>query len=189
MTAPVVLSFSGSATVEGRRLSGVAHAFGEVAQLAGGTYEVIAAGAFDKALRHSDVRAFVEHDRRLILGRQSAGTLKLKASAEGLHYDIPELPNTSYANDLLESVRRGDVTENSFSFMPGAFDLSRAKDGKPIRTHTSVAELIDISPVTMPAFAGTSVQLRSIQPEPESIPSQLARARARALNRSNHVHR
>lgn len=184
MHAPVVLSFSGSASVDGRRLSGVAHAFGEVAALSG-SYEVLAPTAFDQALSSSDVRAFVEHDRRLILGRQSAGTLRVWAAADGLHYEIPEVPNTSYGNDLLESVRRGDVTENSFSFMPGQMEHGRAKDGLPIHTHTSVAELIDVSPVTMPAFGGTTVQLRAIQVEAESIPSQLARARARAANRSN----
>lgn len=181
MTAPLVLSFSGTASVEGRRLSGIAHAFGTMAQLTAGTWHTMLPGAFDKALRHSDTRAFVEHERRLILGRKSAGTLKLKASAEGLHYDIPELPDTTYANDLLESVRRGDVTEMSFSVLPGDYEIGKARDGLPIWSHSSVRELIDISPVTIPAFAGTSALLASIRMEDEPTQSVLVRARHRAL--------
>lgn len=154
--------------------------FGEVAQLVTGVYETLKPGAFDRALQASDTRAFVEHERRLILGRQSAGTLQLQASAEGLQYVIPEMPNTTYANDLLESIARGDVSEASFSFIPGDVEWSKAADGKRIRTHTAVKELLDISLVTLPAFDGTSVQLRSLQREQEPIQSQLVRARARA---------
>lgn len=182
MSERVVLSFSGSTKVTGRSLSGTAHAFGEAALLSGSNqYEGLQAGAFDKALETSDVRAFVEHDRRLILGRQSAGTLKLHADEDGLHYEIPELPDTTYANDLLESVKRGDVSEASFSFEPGEVEMKRAADGKRVRLHTAVKSLLDISPVTIPAFSGTNVQLRSLgMTDDEPINSQLVRARARA---------
>lgn len=167
-----------SARIEGNTLNGMAHMFGNRAMLAGKQYEQFAPGAFDKALNSpmTDVRAFYNHNQSMLLGRQSAGTLRLESTDEGLAFSV-DLPDTTYANDLRELVKRGDVTGASFAFIPGEVRLSRAPDGLQVRTHTSVKELIDISPVPLPAFTGTSVQLRSLTQE--SVGSQLVRARAR----------
>jgi HK97 family phage prohead protease len=170
------VEFRSEPTLEGNKLSGIAHAFGQVAKV-GTHYEAFAPGAFDAALAESDVRATMGHDLGKLLGRQGAGTLEVRSTAEGLAYSI-DLPDTTYANDLRELVRRGDVTEMSFAFEPGRYAWSRSADGRQVRTHTSVARLQDVSPVAIPAFGGTSIQLRSAQ-FGESLRSQLARARAR----------
>lgn len=165
-----------SAAIEGNTLSGMAHVFGHRA-FVGGRYEEMGVGAFDEALKGSDVRAFFNHDPAMLLGRQSSGTLRLEPSEAGLAYSV-DLPNTSYANDLRELVARGDLDGASFAFIPGEVKFGKAADGTQVRIHTKVRSLVDISPVSLPAFTGTSVVLRSMQSD-ESIRSQLVRARAR----------
>ncbi len=130
-------------------------------------------------IRSGDVRAFMEHDRGKLLGRTKAGTLRVSADQVALRYEI-DLPDTTYANDLRELVRRGDITESSFGFIPGEFTWEKAPDGRQERRHTKVAALIDVSPVSIPAFGGTRVKLRSDGFAGESVRSQLVRARARA---------
>lgn len=173
------VTFASEPVLEGNTIKGLAHAFGTVARVEKGRYEQFAAGSFDEALKTADVRALIEHERRLIIGRQSAGTLRLAAEPEGLRYEI-DLPDTTYANDLRESLSRGDITEMSFSILPGKFEMRRHTDGSPLRLHTQVAEFYDVSPVTIPAFEGTSANLFAHR-DGESAKSQMALARARAL--------
>lgn len=175
------------AEMDGNRLVGHAAVFGQHARLAGG-WEQLAPTAFDQALGspETDVRALLNHDPTLLLGRQSAGTLNLSTDEEGLRFEL-DLPDTSYARDLRELVRRGDLTGASFGFVPGEDDLSRAPDGRQLRTHTSVAKLIDVSPVTFPAYDGAHVALRCVRWDgssphsPKGSREQLIRARARLL--------
>lgn len=170
------------AELDGNRLVGHAAVFGQMTQLAGG-YEEIVAGAFTEALKGSDVRALVNHDPSMVLGREAAGTLRLSEDKEGLRFEV-DLPDTSYASDLRELVRRGDVTGASFGFIPGKDDYRTAPDGKQIRTHTSVARLIDVSPVTFPAYEGAGVALRHIEFPRVSARGQAALIRANALRRA-----
>lgn len=181
MEAPVIVQFASTSKIEGNTLTGVAHVFGEMADV-GGHYEAFSTEAFNEALKTSDPRAFLEHDRSKLLGRASSGTLRVAIEKvdgkQVLAYSI-DLPNTSYANDLRELVARGDLNESSFGFIPGEATWSKADDGRRVRTHTSARELVDVSPVAMPAFGGTSVQVHS-RSYAESLGSQLVRARNRA---------
>lgn len=173
------VTFSATASMSGNTLEGIAHAFGQRAKQGAG-YVEFAATSFNKALRKSDVRAFMNHDTTLLLGRQKSGTVRVSAEKDGLHYAI-DLPDTTYANDLKVLIARGDLTEMSFGMMPGASKLMRAEDGRQVTFHTEVAELFDISPVSLPAFGGTSIALHSADHGGESTRSQLARARHRVL--------
>jgi HK97 family phage prohead protease len=179
---PDRITFSATAAITGNMLTGIAHTFGRRA-LVGDKYVEFAAGSFDQALAKSDVRAFWNHDTRLLLGRQSANTVRLFASQEGLHYEI-DLPDTSYVQDMKVLIDRGDLTDMSFGVFPGQVTKSRAIDGKQILLHTSVSELFDISPVSLPAFQGTSVQLHGRATDGESPRSQAIKARAR-VNKEN----
>lgn len=171
------------ARLDGNRLVGHAAVFGQLAQVGGG-YERLAPTAFDAALAdpETDVRALVNHDPTMVLGRQSAGTLKLEVDSEGLGF-VVDLPDTSYARDIRELVGRGDVTGASFGFIPGEDSVGTAPDGKQLRTHTSVAQLLDVSPVVWPAYDGASVTLRRQVFLSHSAREQaiLARHRARLL--------
>lgn len=172
------VTFAADGALEGNTLSGIAYAFGEQT-LRGDQWWTFDRHAFDKALRKSDVRAFVNHNQDLLLGRQKSGTVKVKATDQGLQYAI-DLPDTSYAQDLKALVARGDLTEMSFGVELGDFLISKGPGGRQLYTHTNVASIFDISPVAMPAFEGTSVALHSATGS-ESRAGQLIRARHRAI--------
>lgn len=173
------ITFSATAKVEGRTLSGVVHTFGNRASV-NGHYEEFSSGAFDDVLKTSDVRAFVQHDHSKLLGRQSSGTLRLNATPQAIEYEL-DLPDTTYANDLKTLVERGDITEMSFGFVPNQYTWSKAEDGQRVRLHTKVGEFVDVSPVAIPAFSGTQLQLHSKSFDGETLKSQVTRAKARHL--------
>lgn len=173
------LVFGATAEVVGRTLSGVAHAFG-TRTLMGDRYIEFDRGAFDEALKVSDVRAFWSHDDRLLLGAQHSGTVRVNAEDDGLHYAI-DAPETTYADDMLKVIDRGDLDGMSFGIIPGKVRTSRASDGKQVVTHESVKSLFDISPVSIPAFTtGTSIARHSASVPGESVASQTIKARHRA---------
>lgn len=150
------------ADVSEGQLGGVVAVFDRAAAI-GGHLERMDRAAFDAALADdaTDARALVNHDVNLLLGRQSSGTLQVRASDAGLEFAV-DLPGTSYARDVSELVKRGDLRDGSFGFVPGADRWTRSSDGRQVRTHTSIRRLMDVSVVTFPAYEGTSVQLRAL---------------------------
>ncbi len=116
--------------------------------------ERIRPGAFDAAISRDDVRGLFNHDSNLILGRNTAGTLRLSVDARGLRYEI-DPPDTTVAADLIESLSRGDVTGSSFSFVPTRTTVEEVmrSDGswRYVRWIDEV-ELYDVGPVTFPAY-------------------------------------
>lgn len=146
--------------ITGNRITGYAVVFNEVADI-GPFYEVITPGAFGAVFANpaTDVRAFLDHDSGKLLGRQSSGTLRLSTDSRGLHFEV-DLPDTSAGRDARELILRGDLTGVSFSFRPGEYDWG-TYEGRDLWTHNSIAYLKEISPVSIPAYEGTSVALRS----------------------------
>ena len=123
--------------------------------------EYILPGAFGEALKSSDCRALFNHDPNFVLGRESAGTLKITEDERGLFSEIT-LPETSIARDLGVSVSRGDIKEQSFCFVVDKDEWEEDRKNKRIvrRIHT-IRELIDVSPVTYPAYPDTDIAKRS----------------------------
>ena len=117
--------------------------------------ERIRPGAFKKTIKENDIRSLINHDPNLILGRTKNKTLELWEDDKGLRFDN-RLPGTSYADDLKISIKRKDITQNSFGFQTIQDEWS--KDGK--KRDLIEARLFDISPVTFPAYPQTSVKLR-----------------------------
>ena len=72
-------------------------------------------------------------------------------------------PDTQWARDLMLSIERGDVKEQSFAFTVKRDKWeSPEKEGDPeIRTIIEVKEIFDVSPVTFPAYPDTTVAKRS----------------------------
>src|SRR5437879_10305938 len=100
----------------GRVLRGTAAAFNQPTRLGEGWHEIIAPGAFTRALqRGDDVRALVNHDPNLLLGRTKSGTLKLSQSERGLDFQVT-LPDTQTGRDVWELVKRGDWYAVTFGF-------------------------------------------------------------------------
>ena len=137
-------------------ITGYAAVFNKYSEDLGFFKEKIQEGAFSKTIVENDIRALINHDPSLIIGRTKNKTLKLWEDDTGLGFDV-KLPDTTYANDLRESIRRKDITQNSFGFQTVQDQWST--DGKR-RTLLEV-KLFDISPVTFPAYKQTSVKLRS----------------------------
>ena len=145
---------------DGNILEGYAAVFNSLSQDLGGFREYITPGAFSDAVREDDVRALFNHDPSQVLGRTKSGTLELAEDDNGLQTRI-NLPDTSYARDLRESVRRGDVDQMSFAFQTVEDDW-RKENGANIRELIKV-RLLDVSPVTYPAYEATSVSARALE--------------------------
>ena len=131
---------------------------GTAFRLWGKVEERIMPAAFDKALARDDVRALFNHNSACILGRTTAGTLRLTTDARGLRYEI-DPPDTQAARDLIASIRRGDVTGSSFAFIPDS--IMDRKDGDKQALEIHDCQLFDVGPVTYPAYPATEAGLRS----------------------------
>lgn len=112
-----------------------------------------------------DVRALLNHDPNFVLGRTTAGTLRLTEDETGLRYEI-DLPDTQAARDLAVSIERGDISQSSWGFTlrvdeDSTGDEWKRDGGKDHRTIKSVRQVFDVSPVTFPANPDTEVAKRS----------------------------
>ena len=145
-----------NAEYEGNTIRGYAAVYNSDSEWMGGFYEQIARGAFDDVL-DNDTRAYFNHDENLLLGRVSSGTLRIGTDARGLYYEV-DLPNTSYANDLVELMKRGDVNQSSFAFLIER-DRWEERDGKTYRIIEKVSRLLDVSPVSQPAYESATSEL------------------------------
>ena len=142
-------------------IAGYAATFNNLSSDLGGFREQLSPGAFDGVLA-DDVRAAFNHDPDNILGRSSAGTLRLTVDGTGLRYEV-DLPNNTLGRDLFESIKRGDIAESSFRFRiaPGGEQWNDTDDGT-IRTITEVSKLVDVAPVTYPAYPDATIAARSM---------------------------
>ncbi|OGG44099.1 MAG: hypothetical protein A3F84_27700 [Candidatus Handelsmanbacteria bacterium RIFCSPLOWO2_12_FULL_64_10] len=122
------------------------------------TIERVMPGAFDEAMKAPDVVATFNHNMDHVIGRTGAGTLRLALDERGLKYEV-DLPETTIARDLAESVRRGDVAGSSFSFKANRTTWGN-DNGKRVRELRSVT-LYDIAAVTRQAYPSATTSLRS----------------------------
>ena len=139
-------------------IEGYAALFNTLSEDLGGFYERIKVGAFSRTLTERDVRGLWNHDPLYVLGRGSAGTLRLGEDDTGLQFEV-DVPDTQWARDLLVSIRRGDVREMSFQFSAVMDEWAQVGD-QIVRTLIDV-DLYDISVVTFPAYPQTSASVRS----------------------------
>lgn len=124
--------------------------------------EIIKPGAFAQSLsRGDDVRALVDHDPARIIGRRSAGTLKVEEDEQGLRCEITP-PDTQVGRDIVTSIRRKDVSGMSFGFraVRTNWTIDPVEGNIDLRELLQV-DLFDVSPVTFPAYPETDVSVRS----------------------------
>ncbi len=169
-------------------VGGYAAVFGEAADIGGLFQEVVIRGAFAATLQTADVRAYFDHDSGRVLGRSSAGTLRLQEDAKGLAVEI-DLPDTSDGRDVRTLIERGDVSGMSFGFRTLRQEWDETGE-IPVRKLLEV-ELIEVSIVSQPAYDGASVALRSLEEARKerrqhnhvAAAARLAERRARAEQR------
>lgn len=151
------------------KVVGYAAKFNEWSSNLGGFIERIEPTAFNNA-DMNDVRGLIDHDPSKVLGRTTSGTLQLSVDNIGLRYEI-DLPNTSYARDLAESMQRGDINQSSFGFRVNYNNENaeewRFNDQTQVyeRTIRDFSNITDVSVVTYPAYTGTesSVAHRNLE--------------------------
>jgi len=162
---------------EGKKIVGYAAKFMNRSQDLGGFIEQIDPQAFTRTLSEgADVRALIDHNPSLILGRTVSGTLRLETDSTGLLVEITP-PDTTYARDLMVSLERGDVTQMSFAFVTK--QDTWAKEGTTnIRTLLDV-DLHDVSAVTYPAYLNTEVGLRSLSQFNDNLQGDVAKSQQR----------
>lgn len=142
--------------------------------------ERIMPGAFDRALAEKDdVRGLFNHDPDNLLGRTSAGTMKLSVDKRGLAYEI-QPGDTTMARDVVEHIKRGDVDGSSFAFRVTDEDI-RKEDDVYIREISGV-RLFDVGPVTYPAYTATTSGYRT----EEAVVAEMRAAVAGAATAKTH---
>ena len=137
--------------------------FNSIYEIAPGLSESIAPGAFDSSMA-SDVRALVNHDTTLVLGRTKAGTLRLEQTERGLWGSIKVNPNDRDAMNAYERVKRGDVDQCSFGFDIISEETDYRADGSVHWTITDI-RLYEVSVCTFPAYEETQIVARSAEAE------------------------
>lgn len=133
--------------------------------------ETIRPGAFARAIREGqDVKALFNHDPNHLLGRTRSGTLRISEDSRGLRYEV-DLPETQLGQDLRVLLGRGDLSQNSFSFLTrlgGRKETITQQNGVEVRDiEITDVDLFDISLVTYPAYPEATVdELRSESASP-----------------------
>jgi HK97 family phage prohead protease len=173
-------------------IEGYAALYNEVADLRW-FKEKIAQGAFDDVLT-DDVRALFNHDPNYVLARsvEGKGTLKLSVDEKGLKYSFEVDKGISYVADLARSIERGDVNQSSFGFTIAEESWDYTDPNMAVRTITKIGRLYDVSPVTYPAYEGTTVSARSLESAKQAPKNTAAleaeiRERELFLNRSSKI--
>jgi HK97 family phage prohead protease len=143
----------------GKTAKGYAALFNTRADIGGYFTESIAPGAFAETIKNSDIRALIDHDSGRVIGRSTAGTLRLKEDGTGLAVEV-DLPDTTDGRDLAVQLERGDISGMSFGFRVTHDEWDESGD-VPARTIHKV-ELFEVSAVAFPAYDDTSIALRSL---------------------------
>ena len=134
-------------------------------------YERVAKGAFSKSLEENTIKALWNHNSDIVLGSTKSRTLKLEEDDGrdrnldiGLRFDL-ELPNSSQAKDIYESIKRGDVDGVSFGFYirDNGDRWEYLKDEDVYERTLLDIDLIEISPTPFPAYPTSEVGKRSLE--------------------------
>ena len=130
-----------------------------------GYIEKIARGVFRKVLaKNEDVPFVISHNREhQLLGTTGSGNVKLQEDGKGLLVEakLPDNYLGEYARSMIEA---GDLKGMSYGY---ALDprkdtlLTRSAEGIFTRTIARVEKLLDVSLTWEPAYAATTVELRS----------------------------
>lgn len=139
-----------------RRIYQRAVPYGELSVDLGGWREVIVAGAFPI---DGDIRALWQHESAMVLGRTIAGTLELRDDETGIYAESTP-PDTGWARDALISIERGDVTGSSFGFYVDEDEWILTE--REVIRRVKRGRLIEVSPVTFPAYPTTSTSVRDM---------------------------
>jgi HK97 family phage prohead protease len=145
-----------------RKITGYAAVYNSMSLDLGGFREIIRPGAFAGTLTE-DVRALLNHDSNIVLGRTTAGTLKLAEDDIGLRFEC-DLSDSQLVRDMVViPMERGDISQCSFAFYIDQPEdhLWRESREEGFIHEVLKARIDDVSVVTYPAYPATSADVRS----------------------------
>ena len=155
------LGDNATSTSESRHIDGYAIVFNSLSNDLGGFREIIEQGAItDELIKNSDILCLMNHDiKKGVLARsyQGRGSLKLDIDEHGLHYSF-DAPKTALGDEVLEGIRRGDISKCSFAFVCGEDNWTKDENGEYIRHVKKIKNLYDVSLVYHPAYEETEVK-------------------------------
>jgi HK97 family phage prohead protease len=160
-----------------RTIEGYAAVFNSASSPLLGFTEYCKPGCFTRAIaEQQDVRFLMNHDPNLLMGRTKNGTLRLMEDDHGLKFQC-DLPDTQAARDMYTLVKRGDMDQCSFSFIPQKDKWGKEKnsagDWQASRDLLDV-DLLDASAVTYPCYEETEVNARALFPQ--GVPAEVRSA-------------
>ena len=128
--------------------------------------EKIREGAFTRVLSEKpDVIGAFNHDWNYVLGRTTAGTLRLEQNDKALRYAIDVNSSDSQAMSVWEKVKRGDVSQSSFAFTVRKEEWTEPSDDNDeklaLREIVEIGKLFDVGPVPFAQYPEASAQARS----------------------------
>ena len=165
-TIPSLLELRTESEGEAGVMAGYAAVFNQDADIGGMWRERIRPGAFMDTLKRGDeVFALFNHDPSQVLARNiladgTRGGLRMHEDRSGLKVSIRPY-DTPTGREVLTLVKEGGIDKMSFAFLVEDEVWSR-KDGVDVREITKV-RLFDVSPVTFPAYSGTSISARAME--------------------------
>lgn len=160
-------------TDESPRIMGDAAVFDQETVIGEWFREMIAPGAFKRVLAEKpDTVCAFNHDWNYILGRTTAGTLRVEETEGGLYYEADVNLNDPQAVSVYEKVKRGDVSQASFAFTVRTekWVNPSEKGGLALRVIEEVDQLYDVGPCTFGAYPQASAQARSKASEYQEQP-------------------
>lgn len=157
---PIPSEFKTRAEEDGQLvIEGYFAVFDSIYDIAPGMSESIARGAFTNSIS-GDIRALVNHDTTLVIGRTTVRTLELREDERGLWGRVVINPKDSDAMNAYARVERGDVSQCSIGFDIVLEDTEIREDGSVHWTIRDV-KLWEVSLCTFPAYEETSIDARS----------------------------
>lgn len=145
-------------------------------------YEILEPGCISQEmLDRQDIVFTAFHNREKMLGRwvNGSGTLKLELDGTGLKIEC-ELPKTDLGDEMLELVKRGDITGMSFAYSTDEDDSENCvsyehtgdKDGREqwVRHVKRIDAMYDVTVAANPAYTDTEISSReALEAIPESF--------------------
>lgn len=162
------------------RIEGYFAVFNSNYEIAPGMSESIAPGAFSNTIS-GDIRALINHDTTLVLGRTKANTLQLSEDSRGLFGSVLINPNDQDAMNLYGRVQRGDVDQCSIGFNILNENTDIREDGS-VHWEIREVELFEVSCCTFPAYEETNISARAAERD-EIQKRQLQAWQAEALKK------
>lgn len=131
-----------------------------------------------------DVRFLVNHDTSMIPLARSRNnnensTMQMVVDEEGLNIRVNlDIENNTEARNLYSAVNRGDISGMSFMMVVDRDKWEDVNSDVPVRRVTSISRVLEVSAVTFPAYAQTSITTRGLSEALDSVAESLDSARA-----------